>query len=106
MKAILNRRKQQHRLLVINQNLVKQIIHLLKPFQSIMKMIQSGSSPTLYLVLPCTLSLRKTLKSFEYFLQHIGQFEGEDLNDDDVENYQEDEGKKIVKRVFLLCNCF
>jgi hypothetical protein len=101
MKAILNRRKQQHGLLIINQNLVKQIIHLLKPFQSIMKMIQSGSSPTLYLVLPCTLSLRKALKSFENFLQHISQFDGEELNDDDVENYQEDEGKKIVKRVFL-----
>lgn len=90
-------------MLIINQNLVKQVILILKPFQSIMKTIQSGSSPTLYLVLPCTLTLRKTLKSFEYFLQYVSQFEGEELNDD-VEYYQEDEGKKIVKRVFLLCN--
>jgi hypothetical protein len=67
-------------------------------------MIQSGTNPTLYLVLPCTLSLQKALKSFDNLLQHIGKNESQEIND----NYddEEDEGKTIIRRTLLLCNYF
>ena len=67
-------------------------------------MVQLGSSPTLYLVLPCTLSLRKALTSFDNLLQHIRQHGPQETNDS-FDDEHEDEGKIIVKRAFLSCNC-
>jgi hypothetical protein len=105
IRNVLISRKQQHRLSGINQYLVKQIIRLLKPFQSIIKMVQSGSKSTLYLVLPCTSSLRKALKSFDNLSQHIRLDEGQDSSES-FDDEQEDEGKTIVKRIILTYNCF
>ncbi len=105
IKAVLLSRKQHQRLSSINQDLVNQTIRLLKPFQSIIKMIQSGSNPTLYLVLPCTLSLRKALRSFDTLLQHISKSEGQETGDNHNDE-QEAEGKTIVKRSPLVSNYF
>ena len=57
-------------------------------------MIQSGSRPTLYLVLPCTLSLRKILNSWED-LQYFSKHEGTEINDD-FDSEQEDEDTTIT----------
>ncbi|CAF3384045.1 unnamed protein product [Rotaria sp. Silwood2] len=104
LKIILHSRKQQQRLCVINQHLVQQMIRLLKPFQSIIKMIQSGSNPTLYLVLPFTLSLRKTLKSFDNFLQHVNKYEGTEVADN-FNAYHESECVSYIReRIFELLN--
>ncbi|CAF4106232.1 unnamed protein product, partial [Rotaria sordida] len=97
IKVVLVPRKQHQRLSGINQYLVKQTIRLLKPFQAIIKMIQSGSSPTLYLVLPCTLSLQKALKSFDNLLQHVGKYEGQEINDN-YNDEQEDEGVSYIRQ--------
>ena len=105
IRTVLISRKQQQRLSGINQYLLKQIIHLLKPFQSIIIVVPSASSPTLHLVLPCTLSLRKALMSFDNLLQHIRQH-GPQETSDSFDDEHEDEGKNIVKRAFLSCNCF
>lgn len=63
-------------------------------------MVQSGSKPTLYLVLPCTLSLRKALKSFDNLVQHICKYENHDASEN-FDDDQEDEGKIIKKNVFF-----
>ncbi|CAF3523197.1 unnamed protein product [Rotaria sp. Silwood2] len=63
-------------------------------------MIQSGSCPTLYLVLPCTLSLRKTLNSYEEFLQYFSKHEGKEVNED-FDGEQEDEGVKYIRQRIL-----
>ena len=81
IRTVLISRKQHQRLSGINQYLLEQIIRLLKPFQSIIKMVQSGSSLTLYLVLPCTLNLRKALMSFDKLLQHIRQHGPQETNE-------------------------
>jgi hypothetical protein len=96
IKSVLVFRKQQQRLSGINQYLVKQMIRLLKPFQKIIKMVQSGSHPTLYLVLPCTLTLQKTLTSFDNLLQHINKYEGQETIDN-FDDEHENEGKTILK---------
>ncbi|CAF2911354.1 unnamed protein product [Rotaria sp. Silwood2] len=100
IKVVLIPRKQYQRISGINQYLVKQTIRLLKPFKAIIKMIQSGSNPTLYLVLPCTLSLQKALKSFDNLLQHIGKYEGQELNDN-YNDEQEDEGVSYIRQRIL-----
>lgn len=105
IRTVLTFRKQLQRLSSINQYLVKQIIYLLKPFQFIIKMIQSGSNPTLYLILPCTLSLRRAFTTFDNLLQHIKKNECQE-NNDNLDDQHEDEGKFIVKRTFLSCNYF
>ena len=102
---VLNRRKEQHRVCCINQYLVKQIVRLLKPFQSVIQMIQSGSCPTLYLVLPCTLNLRKILNSWEDFLQYFSKHERTEINDD-FDSEQEDEGTTITNYGILLYDYF
>ena len=102
IKMVLIPRKQHQRLSGVNQNLVKQTIRLLKPFRAVIKMIQYGSSPTLHLVLPCTLSLHKALKSLDNLLQHVNKFEGK-KNNDQFNAEQEDEGKSIVKSTLYPC---
>ncbi|CAF3851884.1 unnamed protein product [Rotaria magnacalcarata] len=105
IKAILSRRKQQSRLTIISQNLLDDIVRFLKPFKSIMKIIQAGSTPTLYLILPCTLVLRKVCNSFEYLLEHVNKHqlvEGEksplenNVEDDALRQYEEGEGILIL----------
>ncbi len=68
-------------------------------------MIQSGSNPTLYMVLPCILSLRKALNSWDNFLQHIAKYDAKEMNDN-YDEEQEDEGKAIVKCALILYNYF
>ena len=68
-------------------------------------MIQSGSCPTLYLVLPCTLSLRKILNSWKEFLQYFSKHEGTEINDD-FGSEQEDEGTTITNYGILLYDYF
>ncbi|CAF2091379.1 unnamed protein product [Rotaria magnacalcarata] len=111
IKAILSRRKQQSRLTIISQNLLDDIVRFLKPFKSIMKIIQAGSTPTLYLILPCTLVLRKVCNSFEYLLEHVNKHqlvEGEksplenNVEDDALRQYEEGEGIQYIRERSLI----
>jgi hypothetical protein len=67
-KRVLTIRKQQSKLVVIDEKIVEGLIYLLKPFKRTLKLIQTGNSPSLYMVLICTLNLRKTLSSFKNLL--------------------------------------
>ena len=91
IKVALNRQKEQHQVSCINQYLVKQTVRLLRSSQSVTQMIQSGSCPTLYLVLPCTLSLRKTLDSWGELLQYFSKHESKEISDG-LKDEQDDEG--------------
>jgi hypothetical protein len=57
------------------------------------------------MVLSCTLSLGKALISFDNLLQHISKYEDQEISDS-FDDEHEDDGKTIVKRTVLSCDCF
>lgn len=64
--------------------MIKQIILLLKPFKHVIKLIQSGCSPSLFMVLLCIQTLKDTMSSYKSLLEYDG------LDDDE----QSKEGQK------------
>ncbi|CAF3874076.1 unnamed protein product [Rotaria sordida] len=54
----------------IDEYVLKQLICLLQPFKQVLQLVQQGDSPSLYMVLPCVLSLKKALSSFDELLKH------------------------------------
>lgn len=54
----------------VDEKKIKQIMLLLKPFQDVMKMVQTGNSPSLHLVLLCTQTLRDVLNSHESLISY------------------------------------
>jgi hypothetical protein len=70
IKRILINRRQLAKLNKVDEYVLKQLINLLKPFKHVLKLIQTGNSPSLYMVLPCTLTIRKALSSFDELLKH------------------------------------
>ncbi|CAF3364514.1 unnamed protein product [Rotaria socialis] len=54
---------------LIDRMIVKRLIILLHPFKHIITVIQKGNEPSLYLVLICVLTLRKSLNSFENLIK-------------------------------------
>ena len=84
--------------MVIDEKIVEGLIHLLKPLKKTLKLIQTGNSPSLYMVLICTLSLRKTLSSFKNLISSTSLVDNSDIDksnpsDDDDEDITEGEGK-------------
>ena len=86
---------------IISQILLEDIIRFLVPFKSILKLIQAESKPTLYLVLPCTLTICKVLNSFDNLLDHVKKYELDEktnkalcnnVDDDTYFDFEEDEG--------------
>ena len=97
-KCVLTIRKQQLILVVIDEKIVEGLIHLLKPLKKTLKLIQTGNSPSLYMVLICTLSLRKTLSSFKNLISSTSLVDNNDIDksnpsDCDDEDITESEGK-------------
>ncbi len=64
----------------IDRLIVKRLIHLLRPFKHIMKIIQKGNEPSLYLVLICVLTVRNALSSFDNLIK----FNNENDQDDNI----------------------
>ena len=97
-KCVLTIRKQQSKLVVIDEKIVEGLIHLLKPLKKTLKLIQTGNNPSLYMVLICTLSLRKTLSSFKNLISSTSLVDNNDIDksnpsDYDDEDITESEGK-------------
>lgn len=97
-KRVLTSRKQQSKLVVIDEKIVEGLIQLLKPFKRTLKLIQTGNSPSLYMVLICTLNLRKTLSSFKNLISSStavdkNNRDNTDSNDIDDDDLVESEGK-------------
>ena len=97
-KCVLTIREKQSKLVVIDEKIVEGLIHLLKPLKKTLKLIQTGNSPSLYMVLICTLSLRKTLSSFKNLISSTSLVDNNDIDksnpsDYDDEDITESEGK-------------
>ena len=66
-----------------------------------MKLIQAGAKPTLYVVLPCILTIRKVLTFFDNLLDHVKKYLSEEetnsklqnvVDHDDSSCHEKDEG--------------
>ncbi|CAF1516085.1 unnamed protein product [Adineta ricciae] len=103
-KRVLTVRKQQSKIAVIDEKIVDGLIKLLKPFKKTLKLIQTGNSPSLYMVLICTLNLRKSLSSFKNLIAS-SDFEKNDLDESNTNDFDEDlvesEGLKILRERIL-----
>ncbi|CAF1043629.1 unnamed protein product [Adineta ricciae] len=111
-KRVLINRKQNSKLNGIDVEILKELIRLLKPFKHILKIVQTTNTPSLYMVLICTLMLRKTLGSFEELLEfHQSEPPTNDSIDDEnsnshaIEDTIESEGIQILRlRILELLN--
>lgn len=54
----------------IDKSIVEQLIILLKPFKHVVQIVQTGNTPSLYMVLVCTLTLREALASFDSLMKY------------------------------------
>ncbi|CAF4151060.1 unnamed protein product, partial [Rotaria sordida] len=54
----------------VDEYVLKRLICLLQPFKQVLQLVQQGDSPSLYMILPCVLSLKKALSSFDEVLKH------------------------------------
>ncbi|UJR29925.1 hypothetical protein I4U23_017472 [Adineta vaga] len=99
MKKILINKQQQKLFINVDEKKIKQIMLLLQPFQDVMKIIQTGNSPSLHLVLLCTQTLGDVLKSFDSLVnyhENNGEHESEqEPNEIDDELFEELEGIKF-----------
>jgi hypothetical protein len=78
----------------LNEQCLKQLVMLLKPFKNMMTLIQRGIAPSLHLVSLCYITLKELLTSYELLKQYNRDNRCEDennrdsmlLNDDDLEH--------------------
>ena len=68
----------------IDEDILKQLIRLLKPFKHVLKILQSTNTPSLYMVLICTLMLKKAVASFDEMMKY--QVESSTNDSPDIEN--------------------
>ncbi|CAF4902987.1 unnamed protein product, partial [Rotaria socialis] len=101
-KRVLINRKQQVKLKGIDEEVLKQIIRLLRPFKQVLKIIQTTNAPSLYMVLICTHMLRKTLSSFDELMNYHSP--SSTNSSSDIENdiheeidITENEGIKVLR---------
>lgn len=100
-RMVLMKRKQQSRMLNIDKIIVEQLVRLLKPFKHIVQIIQTGNSPSLYMVLICTLTLRETLSSLDALIEYNGD-NGEDKgeNENGEDNLIEGESVELEGKCY------
>ncbi|CAF2915108.1 unnamed protein product [Rotaria sp. Silwood2] len=94
-KKLLYGKQKQHMIHDLDEQYLKQLVLLLKPFKHMMTILQRGNSPSLHLVSLCYMTLKEILNSYEslkkYNKEHSDQF-GENQNsenlydDDDLEH--------------------
>ncbi|CAF5028736.1 unnamed protein product [Rotaria sp. Silwood1] len=65
LKRILTESKQLHRLEKINMGIIEQLIDFFRPWQNVVKEVQTGNMPSLHVVFPCINYLQDELRKFE-----------------------------------------
>ncbi|CAF3331770.1 unnamed protein product [Rotaria sp. Silwood2] len=95
-KRILFSRRQQEKINKIDEYVLKQLICLLKPFKHVLQLVQQGDYPSLYMVLPCTLTLRKALSSFDELMKHQ-MSKTADNKDENTENIDVEEAELLAE---------
>ena len=85
-RVVLSKRKQLSPMANINEAIVQQLIRLLKPFKHVVQIVQKENSPSLYMVLICTLTLRETLSLFDALMNFNREYETKTSNNEDELN--------------------
>ncbi|CAF4397955.1 unnamed protein product, partial [Rotaria magnacalcarata] len=70
IKKVLVAKQQQKLINYIDEKTLKQIILLLKPFKHVIKLIQTGHSPSLHMVLLSIQTLREVMSSYQSLLDY------------------------------------
>ncbi|CAF0841728.1 unnamed protein product [Rotaria sordida] len=81
IRQLFNKQK-QHLINDLNEQTLKQLVMLLKPFKEMIKIIQYGNAPSLHLVSMCYITLKEVLGSYEM----LKQYNKDNNNHDDDEN--------------------
>jgi hypothetical protein len=93
-KKLLFSKQKQDMINDLDEQSLKQLVVLLKPFKHMMTVIQCGNAPSLHLVSVCYITLKEVLSSYEllkkYNKENINHDEGdrnsETSHDGDIEH--------------------
>jgi hypothetical protein len=103
-KRLLANRGQITKVNTIDENVLKQLICLLKPFKHLLQLIQTGSEPSLYMVLIYSLTLKKTLTSFDEILKYQRppsvideENNKQNITDEELDELVESEGDAVFR---------
>ena len=93
--------------MIINEQIVAGLVRLLKPFKDMLKLIQTGNSPSLYMVLICNINIKKTLASFKALKSYSSPRKNDDQDtedkiNDDIEDVIESEGEYEVFKILFI----
>ncbi|CAF1550174.1 unnamed protein product, partial [Adineta ricciae] len=94
IKKILCSKQQQKLVMNVDQNIIKQIILVLKPVKHVVKLTQNGNSPFLFMVLLSAETLRNVMSSYDELINYDIAFESnknlDELDDDLSEELEVD----------------
>jgi hypothetical protein len=90
-KRLLLAKQKQDMINDLNEQSLKQLVMLLKPFKNMMTIIQCGNAPSLHLVSLCYITLKELLSSYELLKQYNKDNRDEDENDRDSELLYDDD---------------
>ena len=85
IKKILCSKQQQKLITNIDEKIIKQIILVLKPVKHVVKLIQTGNSPSLYMVLLSVETLRNVMSSYKELINYDISYD----NNGSKENFDE-----------------
>ena len=107
IRRVLSIKKQQSKLMIINEQIVAGLVRLLKPFKDMLKLIQTGNSPSLFMVLICNINIKKTLASFKALKSYSSPRKNDDQDiedkiNDDIEDVIESEGEYEVFKILFI----
>jgi hypothetical protein len=90
-KKILSARNKQSLTIDLDEKSIKQLILLLKPFKHIMTLVQTGNTPSLHMVLLCTLILKDVLSSYKSLINYKKAYCNSTKNNSTGDELEEDE---------------
>jgi hypothetical protein len=93
-KRLLIARKKQSLINDVDLITIKQLVLLLKPFKHIMTTIQTGSIPSLHMVLLSLWTLKHALSSYESLIDYKNTFCNSYENKTDDDEVEEDEDEE------------
>jgi hypothetical protein len=70
IKKILCSKQQQKLVMNVDEKIIKQIILVLKPVKHVVKLIQTGNSPSLFMVLLSVETLRNVMSSYKELINY------------------------------------
>lgn len=85
IKKVLASKQQQKLAMNVDEKTIKQIILVLKPVKHVMKLIQTGNSPSLFMVLLSVETLRDAMSSYKELLNYNGVHDSDGSSDESAE---------------------